>query len=203
MMDFVKPCIMVVTVDANKISEEIRKRIQVGNRCYHANKKLLADKLLNYNSKIQIYKTIIRPTVTYGSETWTLTMSDENQLRIFERKILRRIYGPTQNLDGTWRIKTNDELRVRMGQEDIIKFIKSQRLRWAAHVIRMEKTRNTRKITEWKPYKTRTVGRPRLRWMDQVEEDLRKMKIVNWRKKMEDRQVWNRIVEQTKTHPGL
>jgi hypothetical protein len=67
----------------------------------------------------------------------------------------------------------------------------------------MEKTRNTRKITEWKPYKTRTVGRPRLRWMDQVEEDLRKMKIANWRKKMEDRQAWNRIVEQTKTHPGL
>jgi hypothetical protein len=67
----------------------------------------------------------------------------------------------------------------------------------------MEKTRNTRKITEWKPYKTRTVGRPRLRWMDQVEEDLRKMKIANWRKKMEDRQTWNRIVEQTKTHSGL
>ena len=90
-----------------------------------------------------------------------------------------------------------------MKQEDITKFIKSQRLRWVAHVMRMENTRTTRKITEWKPYKTRPVGRPRLKWMDQVEEDQRRMKITDWRVKIEDRQVWNRIVEQTKTHPGL
>jgi anti-sigma28 factor (negative regulator of flagellin synthesis) len=62
----------------NKRIEEIRKRIQAGNRCYYANKNLLSNKLLNYNSKIQIYKTIIRSTVTYGCETWALTASDEN-----------------------------------------------------------------------------------------------------------------------------
>ena len=90
-----------------------------------------------------------------------------------------------------------------MKQEDVVKFIKSQRLRWAAHVMRMEKTRTTRKITEWTPYKTRPVGRPRLRWMDQVEEDLKRMKITGWRVKAEDRQEWSRIVEQTKTDPGL
>jgi len=55
----------------------------------------------------------------------------------------------------------------------------------------------------WTPYKTRAVGRPRLRWMDQVEEDLKRMKTVGWRVKVEDRQEWNRIVEQTKTHTGL
>jgi hypothetical protein len=88
--------------------------------------------------------------------------------------------------------------------EYIIKFIKSQRLRWAAHVMKMENTRTTRKIiTEWTPYKTRPVGRPRLRWLDQVEEDPKRMKIGGWRAKVEDRQEWNRIVEQTKTHPGL
>jgi hypothetical protein len=67
----------------------------------------------------------------------------------------------------------------------------------------MENTRTTRKITEWMPYKTRPVGRPRLRWMDQVEDDLNRMKIVGWWAKVEDRQEWNRTVEQTKTHPGL
>jgi hypothetical protein len=72
------------------------------------------------------------------------------------------------------RIKTNDELKHRMKQEDIIKFIKSQRLRLEAHVMRMENTRTTRKITEWTPYKKRPVGRPRLRWMDRVEEDLKR-----------------------------
>ena len=65
-----------------------------------------------------------------------------------------------------WRIETNDELRHRVKQEDIVKFIKSRILRWAAHVMRRENTRTTRKITEWTPYKTRPVGRPRLRWMD-------------------------------------
>jgi hypothetical protein len=72
------------------ISDEIRKRIQAGNRFYYANKKLLSNKILSHKSKIQIYKTITRPTVTYGSETWVLTASDENQLNIFERKILRK-----------------------------------------------------------------------------------------------------------------
>jgi len=90
-----------------------------------------------------------------------------------------------------------------MKQEDIIKFIKSKRLRWVAHVMRMENTRTTRKMTEWKPYKTRPVGRLRLKWMDQVEDDLRRMKITGWRVKLEYRQVWNRTVEQTKNHPGL
>ena len=98
---------------------------------------LKTEALLNYNSKIQIYKTIIRPAVTCGCETWVLTASDKNQLYIFERKILRKIYGSTQNPDGTWRIETNEELRHRMKQEDIIKFIKSQSLRWAADVMRM------------------------------------------------------------------
>jgi hypothetical protein len=99
--------------------------------------------------------------------------------------------------------KLNEELRHKMKQEDTVKFIKSQRLRWAAHVMRMEKTRTTRKITEWTPYEARPVGRPRLRWMDQVEEELKRMKITGWRVKEEDRQDWSRIVGQTKTHPGL
>jgi len=110
---------------------------------------------------------------------------------------------PTQNPDETWRIKRNDELRHRMKEEDIIKFIKSQRLRWAAHVMRIENTRTTRKITVWTPYKTRPVGRPRLRWMDQIEEDLKRMEIIGWRTKVKIRQEWNKIVEQTKNHPGF
>jgi hypothetical protein len=61
-----------------------------------------------------------------------------------------------------------------MKQEDVIKFITSQILRWEAHVMRMENTRPTRKMTEWTPHKTSPAGRPRLRWMDQVEEELKR-----------------------------
>jgi hypothetical protein len=71
-----------------------------------------------------------------------------------------------------------------MKKEDIVKFIKAQRLRWAARVMRMEKRRTTRKITEWTPYK-----QDQLNWMDQVEEDLKRMKIIGWRVKAEDRKI--------------
>jgi len=69
--------------------------------------------------------------------------------------------------------------------------------------MRIENIKTTRKITEWTPYKTRPAGRPRLRWMDQVEEDLKRIKIVGWRAKVEYGQEWNRTVEQTETHRGL
>jgi hypothetical protein len=75
----------------NKISDEIRKRIQARNRCYYANIKLLSNIILNYDSKTQIYKTIVRPTVTYGSETWVLTVSDENQIFLEKKKNIKKV----------------------------------------------------------------------------------------------------------------
>jgi hypothetical protein len=67
----------------------------------------------------------------------------------------------------------------------------------------MGKTRSAKKLTEWGPYSSRPVGRPRLKWLDQVEEDLKKMKVRNWREKRKDRRMWNEIVKQAKTHQGL
>jgi len=88
-----------------------------------------------------------------------------------------------------------------MKQEVIIKCIKSQRLRWAAHVMRMENTRTARKITEWTPYKTSRETEVKVDGPGR--RDLKRMEIVGWREKVEDRQEWNGIVEQTETHPGL
>ena len=121
---------------------------------------------------------------------------DNLRLPVFERRILRKIYGPTQDTDGTWRRKTNEELETLIKKQNTVRVIKSQRLRWAAHVIRMDKTRTIKKLNEWVPSLTRPVGKPRLRWLDQVEEDLRKMKVRNWREKCNDRGWWNKIVEQ-------
>jgi len=94
------------------IQEEIRLRIQAGNRSLFANKKLLNNKDFNAASKLQIYKSIIRPAVTYGCEKWAMTVTGQNRLLVFERRLLRKIYGPTLDNDGTWRIKTNDELEI-------------------------------------------------------------------------------------------
>jgi hypothetical protein len=112
-----------------------------------------------------------------------MTVTEQNRLLVFERRVLRKIYGPTLNNDGTWRIKTNEELEILIKKKNIVIFIKSQRLRWAAHVIRMYTTRIVKKVTEWEPRSSRPEGRQRLRWPDQVEKDLKKMKVRNWRER--------------------
>ena len=92
-----------------------------------------------------------------------------------------------QDNDGAWRIKTNEELDNLIKKKHIVRFIKSQcRLRWAAHVMRIDTTRTVRKLTEWEPCSSRAVGRPRVRGLDQVEEDLKKMKERNLREKCKD-----------------
>ena len=125
----------------------------------------------------QIYKTLIRPAVTYGSEIWTPTKSDENPLRVFEgKKILRKIYGPIQEGD-IWRIRNNEELNRSINGEDIVKFIKAQRIRWLGHVKRMEVGAMPRKMIEGRLFVGRRKGRPRLSWMDDVVADLKAMRI--------------------------
>jgi hypothetical protein len=138
-------------------------------------KELLQNKDLNSASKLHIYKSVIRPTVTYGCETWTMTVTEQDLLLVFERRVLKKMYGPTQNNDGTWRIKTNEELEILIKKGNIVRFIKSQRLGWAAREIRMDTKRTVKKLTEWEPRLSRPVGKPRLRWLNQVEEDLKKI----------------------------
>jgi hypothetical protein len=99
----------------------------------------------------------------------------------FERKILRKIYGPTKLLDGNWRFKTNEELDNLIKYKNIINFIKAQRLRWLGHVERMSEEREVNKIYKWKLIASRQVGRPEIRWMDNVMKDIQEVKIVNWK----------------------
>jgi len=132
-----------------------------------------------------------------------MTVTEQNRLLVFERRVLRKIYGPTLDNDGIWRIKTNEELEILIKKKKIVRFIKSQRLNWAAHVIGMDTARTVKKLTEWEPFSSRPVGRLRLRWLDQVEEDLKEVKVRNWREKCKDRRLWNEIIKQAKTHQGL
>jgi hypothetical protein len=78
---------------------------------------------------MKIYKTKIRPVVTYSSETWTLTAKDENNLRIFERQILRKIYGPV-DIDNTWRIRNNMETDKLIDGAHTVRSIKAQTIKW-------------------------------------------------------------------------
>ena len=76
----------------NSIQEEIKSRLKSGNACYHSVQNLLSSSLLSKNLKIKIYRTIILPVVLYGCETWSLTLWEERRLRVFENRVLRRIY---------------------------------------------------------------------------------------------------------------
>jgi hypothetical protein len=87
--------------------------------------------------------------------------------------------------------------------EDIVKFIKAQRIRWLGHVKRMGMGAMPRKMMERKLFIGRRRGRPRLRWMDDVVADLKVMKIKQWMEKTEDREEWRLVVEEAKAHPGL
>jgi len=93
---------------SNSIEEEIKERIVLGTKTYYANLKFFKSRLVTKQSKLKLYRTVIRPIVTYASETWILKEAIIQKLLVFERKILRRIFGATKE-NQICRVKTNDE----------------------------------------------------------------------------------------------
>lgn len=182
-----------VVSEDNEVSLEIKARLAAGNRCYFSFQRLLKSSLITRKLKLLVYKTIIKPVVLYGSETWTMTSRDGNRLNVWERKILRKIYGAVCE-DGVWRIRTNNELEALYGNPNIVTDIKMRRLRWLGHVQRMGEERVPKKVLYSTPEGSRSVGHPRLRWMEDVEADLRKMGIRNWRSLAVSRENWRTLV---------
>jgi len=165
----------------------------VGNKCYYALGPILKRRSISQSTKTRLYKTIIRPTVIYGAETRTVTKKIERVLITRERNILRKIYGRTEE-NGQWRIKTNSELITKYKSRDILTVIKIRRLEWLGDVIRMNETGSVKKIFEGKLEGRRGRGRPRLRWINDVEDDLRKLGVKRWRMKALDREEWASII---------
>ena len=98
--------------------------IAAGNRASFANQKIFQSKLISKKTKMKLYKALIRPVVVYGSECWVLTENIKQKLLVFERKILRRIFGKTQKANGEWRLKTNEELEKAINNENIVRYVK-------------------------------------------------------------------------------
>ena len=93
---------------SNSTEEEIKERIALGTKAYYANLKFFKSRLDTKQSKLKLYRTVIRQIVNYASETWVLKNTIIQKLLVFERKILRRIFGPP-NENQIWRVKTNEE----------------------------------------------------------------------------------------------
>jgi hypothetical protein len=104
----------------------IKERIALGIKAYYANQKFFKSRMVTKYSKLKLYRTVIRPVVTYVSETWVLKETIIQKLLVFERKILRRIFGPTKE-NQIWRIRTNEELDKLIKHKSIFNCIKAQR----------------------------------------------------------------------------
>ncbi|KAJ4425767.1 hypothetical protein ANN_27390, partial [Periplaneta americana] len=157
----------------NDTREEIKRRINMGNACYYSVEKHLSSSLLSKNLKVRIYKTVILPVVLYGCETWTLTLREEHSLRVFENKVVRKIFWAKRDeVTGEWRKLHNAELHALYSSPDIIRNIKSRRLRWAGNIARMGESRNAYRVLVGRPEGKRPLGRPRRRWEDNIKMTL-------------------------------
>jgi hypothetical protein len=106
-------------------------------------------------------------------ENWSLTLREEHRLTVFEKRVLRRIFGSKRDeVTGDWRMLHNEELHKLYSTPNIIRKIKSRKMRWTGHVARMGETRNAYRILVRKPGGNRPLGRPRRRWVDNVKIDL-------------------------------
>jgi len=113
----------------NSIQVEIKSRLKSGNACYHSVQNLLTSGLLSKNLNIKIHRTIILSLVLYGCETWSLISRVERRLRVFENRVLRRIYGPKRDdITGEWRKLHNEELNDFCSAANIIQVIKKNEM---------------------------------------------------------------------------
>jgi hypothetical protein len=126
--------------------------------------------------KVIIYKIMILPVVLYGCETWSLTRREEHSLRVFENRVLRRIFGPKgDEAKGECRKLHSSELHNLFSSPDIIRQIKSKRMRWAGHVARIGEGRNVYRVLVGKSEGKRPLGRPRRRSEAGIKMDLREI----------------------------
>jgi hypothetical protein len=136
--------------------------------------------------------------VTHASETWVLKETIIQKLLVFERKILRIIFGPAKG-NQIWRIKTNEELDKLIKHKNVVSHIKAQRLIWFGHVQRMSDIRTVKKIFKWNPVTKRSQGRPKYRREDSVKQNICQMRVKNWITCVQDRGKWKNVDEKAIT----
>jgi hypothetical protein len=135
--------------------------------------------LLSQNIKIKIYRTITLPVVLYGFETWSLMLREECSLRMFENRVLRRMYGPKKDeVTRECRQLHNEELNDLYSLPNIVWVMKLRRMRWAGHVAHMGERGGVCRVLVEKPEDTEKLGKHRCRWEDNIKMDLQE---VGWR----------------------
>jgi hypothetical protein len=193
-------CLEAMVNSDGGVVMEIKARPGAANRCYFGLMKHRSSKLLSRKVKCLIYRPLIRPVLTYGSETWAVGKEGGN-LRSFDRKVLRIIFGPVLE-NGCWRRRKNSAI-YKLYDEHDVEFIKLSRLRWAGHVMRMDESGPARKVLCTKPggIGDSKNGRPKLRWCDELDEYVVRFRCRNWRLNALSREEWRKLTE-VKSHPA-
>jgi len=112
------------------LHEDFKSRLKLGNACYYSVQNLLSSSLLSKNLKIKMYRNIILPVVLYGCETWSLTLREERRLRVFENRVLRRVFEPKRDeVTEEWRKLHNEELSDLYSLPNRVRVVKSRRMR--------------------------------------------------------------------------
>ncbi|KAL4143118.1 hypothetical protein QTP88_005484 [Uroleucon formosanum] len=185
----------MITED-NDIKTEVSTRMQLANRGYYGLEKVLKSKALSKALKTKMYMTLLRPIVLYGSETWgALREIEESRLMIFERKVLRKIFGPIYDRQtNEWRKLHNVELQGLFQRPNIVREIAKRKLSWAGHAWHKQGTL-VKWVIEKEPNGKRPPGRPKLRWEDGVKKEVEKIEPgVKWREVAEDRRIVGKVL---------
>jgi hypothetical protein len=121
---------------------------------------------------------------------------EEHRLRVFKNRVLRRIFGPKREEDGSWRKLHNDELHSPNSSKNIVRVIKSRTMTWAGHVARMGEGRGVYRVLVGRPEGKRPLEKPRRMWEDNIKMDLREVRIdgTNWIRLAQDRVQWRSFV---------
>jgi hypothetical protein len=133
--------------------------------------------LLSRNVKVKIYKSIILSVVLYGCETWSLTLREQHRPRVFENRVLRRIFGPKRDeVTGEWRKLHGGSFIICTRHQILLGRSNQLRgMRWAGHVALMGEGGNVYRVLVGKPEGKKPLERPRRRWEDGIEMDLREI----------------------------
>lgn len=174
--------------------KEVKLRIAKSNRCAGGLHKIFNSKNVSLKTKTRLYKTVLRPTLLYGSETWVMNKKTQNMIELWERKILRRIHGGKKTEIG-WERRTNKELYELFREPVISDVIKAKRLQWAGHLERMSEERIVKTVGWKEPEGKKKKGRPRRKWREAIMQDLEEKRIQGWRSTAKDRKQWKEVTK--------
>jgi hypothetical protein len=194
------PYLGALVDDKFTTGKEIRRRIVTAQRSVFGLNHLLRAKSISRKTKFTLYKTLIRPVAIYGCESWNTTKEEEEQLGVFERRVLRMIVGAKRTSDGQYLTRENKELYQIYQDPDIVAVVRHRRLAWAGHVVRREENHPLKKVFEGEFRDgNRKRGRPKNSWKDVVSRDSAAFGLTNWQRTAKDRNQFNKFLDSVKS----